>query len=145
MVWIPSPWFKIFLIFRALTCTRMNYFSMFLSKYIHHGWRKFWLPEALGWSRKHDLWVNSFTVVEENFDIYRAQKCSRVKEIMKLMTLKQPAEASLASFKRERSVCLFVCLFVRPSAIFLWTEIAIDMRFFQRLPWRCDSATICIR
>ena len=67
---ISSPWLKKILDFDDLKCSRMKDFNMFITEYLHHGWRNFWIlmlwntPE---WRISKRSSQNIFTMVEENF------------------------------------------------------------------------------
>ena len=73
---ISSSWLKKILDFDDLKCSRMKDFNMFITKYLHHGWRNFWIlmiwntPE---WRISKRSSQNIFTMVEENFGFWWSQ------------------------------------------------------------------------
>jgi hypothetical protein len=68
---ISSPRLKKFLNSNDLNYTRMKDFKTFITEYLHHGWRKFWISMILNapeWGISTCLSQNIFTMVERIFE-----------------------------------------------------------------------------
>ena len=56
----------------ALKCSWMNDFHWLIREFLHYDWRKFWnlmLWNVQKWTISNDYSENSFTMVEENFEL----------------------------------------------------------------------------